>query len=504
MKLTALAIAGAFAMAAAPRAFAAPAPTPVTATPATSAPAAPVSADAIDAFITGVMARMHVPGVALAVVRAGKVEKLATYGVANLEWQAPVTAETSFQIASTTKIFTATLVMLLVQEGKLSLEAPVSRYLPDAPPAWREVTIAHLASHTSGIPNLFDPELASVADAYAKLLDKPLAYPVGQKASYVGGDFIVLTHALEKITGQSFPALLEARLVKPLQLTCTTFEEASERGVLRTAKVIPRRASVYRWEGGKQLLQWFLYPSYTYSQGGAFSCLADLVKWAVAMDQGTFLSPAHQARAAAPPKLPDGKDGEFGVAYSLGSHRGSKRHGHSGGPALADVQRWPEHKLTVIALTNQQQLNPVLTGSVASLLLPAAPARDVAIRDARPQWTRRLRAVVAALPTGAFDEQGFSPAARQELGKALREWGPMIAGAWAPLDRWVLVEEKTEKPAAAIAGKPIVKPSQDSSPLSGATTITRFYRAHHGAIAVRWRFTLDEQGLLIDLNAWPD
>jgi CubicO group peptidase (beta-lactamase class C family) len=260
------------------------------------AAASAVGGDAIDRYVGGVMARMHVPGMVVAVVRAGKVEKLATYGVANLEWQVPVTADTAFQIASTTKIFTGTLVMQLVEEGKLALEAPVSRYLADAPAAWKDITLAHLVSHTSGIAHVFDPKLASVAEAYAVIRDKPLDYPPGTREAYVSGDFVVLSHVLAQVTGLGFPELVRRRLVEPLQLTCTTFEDAVGAGVVRTAKVVPRRASVYRWDGAQQLLQWFLYPPYTYSMGGAFSCATDLAKWAVAMDGGALLSAASEDR----------------------------------------------------------------------------------------------------------------------------------------------------------------------------------------------------------------
>lgn len=499
LSLTALSLA---VMSAAAPSFAAPAPSTSPA-PAASA-TAPATADAIDAFVAGVMSRMHVPGVAIAVVRAGKLEKIATYGVANLEWQAPVTADTAFQLASTTKIFTATVLMQLVAEGKLALESPLSRYLPDLPAAWRDVTIAHLASHTSGLPSLgpADPKVTTLGEAYALLRDKPMAYPTGERASYGGGGFLVLTHILEKVSGQSFPALVESKIVKPLGLTCTSFEEATEQGGRRVAKVLPRRGSVYIRENGQQRLQWFLYPMHMYSQGGAFSCVSDLAKWAIAMDQGTLVSTANQARAATPPKLTSGKDADFGVVFTVGTQRGARRHGHSGGPALAEVLRLPEHKLTIIALTNQQQLNPVLAGSIAGLLLPAA--REVAVRDGKPEWTRRLRAVVASLSTGAVDAQGLAPSVRERLGQSLREWGPVMAGTWAPLDRWTLVEERTEKPAAR-GDQPVVRPSQDhAAPSATSAKLIRVYRGHHGPIAVRWRFTLDEAGLLINVEAFPD
>lgn len=470
---------------------------------ATSGVTSAATGDAIDRYMGEVMARMHVPGAAIAVVRGGKVEKLSTYGVANLEWQAPVTADTAFQIASTTKIFTGTLVMQLVAEGKLALEANVARYLPDAPAAWREVTIGHLVSHTSGIAHVFDPKLASVAEAYAVIREKPLDYAPGTKEAYVSGDFVVLSHVLQRITGLGFAELLRERLVKPLGLTCTTFEDAVGSGAVRTAKVVPRRASVYRWSGVEQTLQWFLYPAYTYSMGGAFSCVADLAKWAVAMDEGRLLSAAAERRAATAMKLRDGgvgRAGGFGVAFAVGAQRGLVRYGHSGGPALADVVRLPAQKLTVIALVNQHRLHPVLAGTIAGMVLAMATATSggvswagkakaaTAIRDAHPAWSERLREVVAGLAAAPLDEQALAPPHREGLGKMLRDWGPVIAGMWPALERWALVEERAVKEASAKEG----------------AKWARVYRAQHGAIAVRWKLTLDEAGRLVDLDASPD
>ncbi|MGN6108305.1 MAG: serine hydrolase domain-containing protein [Kofleriaceae bacterium] len=435
--------------------------------------------DPIDAFVARVMDDMHVPGLAVAVVRAGKVEKLAAYGVANLEWQIPVTPETRFQIASTTKLFSGTLVMLLVQEGKLALTDPVSKYLPDAPPAWRGVTIAHLAAHASGISDELDPKLGSVAEAYAKIRDRPLVFPTGSRDAYAGGDFIVLSRVLERVSGMSYAELLRKRLVEPLQLTCTTFEDATEVATTRTARVIPQRASVYRWERDQQRLHWFLYPPYTYASGGAFSCISDLAKWAVAMDRGALLTPESERRAATAFRITDGTSAGFGVVFSTGTQRGRRRFGHSGGPALGDVTRLPDDKLTVIVLANQQRMNPSLAPSIAGLLLPEL--RERAVRDAQPAWTRRLRAVADGCRSGTLDPGSFVPAQRAELVDALRAWGPVMTGTWPALDRWTLVED----------GK------------RGGRRV-RVYRAHHGAHPVRWTFTLDDAGLVSDLDVAAD
>ena len=116
-----------------------------------------LSGERADATIARVMSRMHVPGMALVVVRDGKVVKQSAYGVASLELGVPVTAATRFQIASATKVLTGTLVMQLVQDGTIALEAPVRQYLPDAPPPWESSPNNRLAAHPSRVTGLADP-----------------------------------------------------------------------------------------------------------------------------------------------------------------------------------------------------------------------------------------------------------------------------------------------------------------------------------------------------------
>ena len=116
--------------------------------------AAPARADTIDDYITGEMAKRRIPGLALAVVRNGAVSKLQGYGVANLEHDVPATPSTVFELASLTKQFTASAIMLLVEDGKARLDDPITAHLPSAPALWTSITVRHLLTHTGGFPPL--------------------------------------------------------------------------------------------------------------------------------------------------------------------------------------------------------------------------------------------------------------------------------------------------------------------------------------------------------------
>jgi beta-lactamase family protein len=171
-------------------------------------------------------------------------------------------------------------------------------------------------------------------------------------------------------------------------------------GSTRRADVIPGRVGVYRWEGDHQRSAEYLYAMWGYPSGGAFACPGDLARWAIAMDQGKLLSPASEQRAATQFRLADGRACEFGVVFTAGTVRGHRAYGHPGGPALADIVRLPDDKLTVAVLSNQKALYPNIASVIAQLYLPK-PALPRSIRDA-PELREKLEAVdplqVAALP----------------------------------------------------------------------------------------------------------
>lgn len=348
-----------------------------------------------DATMARVMSRMHVPGMALVVVRDGKVVKQSAYGLASLELDVPVTDSTRFQIASATKVLTGTVVMQLVQEQAISLEAPVRQYLPDVPPTWDSITIAQLAAHASGIPDLPDPG-NTIDEAVSALAKRPLAFAPGAKAQYGLSDIFVLTRVIEKVTGKRYEELLQARL----GLQCTGFEHPQEDGPTRRADVIPGRTGVYRWEGDHQRTAEFYYGAPANSSGGAFACIGDLARWAVAMDEGKLLSPASEQLAATPFRLADGGAAPWGVVFTTGTVRGYRTYGHPGGPALGDILRVPDQKLTVVVLSNQKGMYPNTASVIAQLYLPKRTLPEP-IREA-PELRTKLEGVapslVAALP----------------------------------------------------------------------------------------------------------
>jgi CubicO group peptidase (beta-lactamase class C family) len=163
------------------------------------------SAD-VSKYVRGEMEQQHIPGVALLVSRAGKTVQAEGFGLANVELKGPVTRETIFQSGSVGKQFTATAVMMLVEEGKVGLDDPLTKYFPDAPATWNEVTVRELLSHTAGFgdyPDKFDFRKDWTEDELLKMVEGiPVAYPPGTKWDYSNLGFLTLGILIHRVTDE--------------------------------------------------------------------------------------------------------------------------------------------------------------------------------------------------------------------------------------------------------------------------------------------------------------
>lgn len=442
--------------------------------------AASSHADEVDELARVQMARSHIPAMAVVVVRDGAVQKLSAYGTAHIDWDAAASPRTAFQMASGTKLFTGLLLMRLVEQGKLGLDDPVTRHLPDAPATWKAITIRHLATHSSGLKRDFGPgaSFSTVKEAVAAAYTLPFDYETGTRSQYALTDFVVLTHILEKVTGLGFVDLLREQVAMPLGMADTGFDEAVEEGPVRSWLPLARRATTYRWNGTAQRAYAFYYPRYTYSAGGLFSSAADVAKLLTALATGTLLKPASLESMWTPITLADGRPGEFATGWVAGRYRGLRVVGHSGGPALSDLLYFPERKLGIAVLTNQGALFPVLADLVADLYLPAdARAHDPEIADPDPASTQRLRSLVIAIGEGTVREEEFSDEARKGVLPALREFGVALMREVGPLTRFRLISREAK-----------------------GDRIEQVYRAYFGTHPMKWRFVLEKDGRIAELD----
>jgi CubicO group peptidase (beta-lactamase class C family) len=177
-------------------------------------------ADTFDDYVAGQMQSLRLPGLALSVVRDGKVARVRTYGKANLELDTPVTRDTVFELGSVTKQFTAVAVMMLVEDGRLRLDDSIAAHLPEVPDAWRAITVRHLLTHSSGlreylaIPGLADQAHALDHRGMTRLFASriPLEFSPGDTWAYSNTGYLLLGDIIERASGQSYWELLRARV----------------------------------------------------------------------------------------------------------------------------------------------------------------------------------------------------------------------------------------------------------------------------------------------------
>lgn len=313
-------------------------------------------ADRTDEYVRAEMARLQIPGLALRVIQSGQETKSAHYGLANVELQVPVRAETVFEIGSLTKQFTAACILLLAQDGKLSVDDRISKHLSGPSPAWSNITIRHLLTHTSGIKSYTGQDgfeltrRLTQAQFIAALAKLPPDFAPGAQAKYSNSGYNLLGHIIENVSGKSYWSFLSERIWSPLGMTSCTNRDPSI--------VVPHRADGYlRKNGGLQNRDGDLTD--VFAAGAIVSNIGDLVKWNAALDAGKLLNTNSRAQMWTAGKLNDGSDCPYGFGWRVTPLQGHKNIGHSGSTSgfSATLQRFPDDELTVMVLCNSGELN---------------------------------------------------------------------------------------------------------------------------------------------------
>ena len=322
---------------------------------AAQAARAPAAArDSVDRFIAAQMARQHIPGVALAVVRGGKVIKAVGYGVADLENDIAVTPQTVFKIGSVSKQFLATGIMLLAQDGRLSVDDPVSKYFAGTPDSWSGITLRHFLTHTSGVIRegpAFDalktqPDSVVIVSAFPQAL----VFPTGSKWQYCNVCYFTLADIIARVSGKPWDAFLTERVFRPMGMSATR--------TTTTRDIVPHRARGYAWKDSAFINA----PEYlALRPSGAFlSTVLDLAKWDAALYRDLPLTRASREAMWTPVRLTGGGTYNYGFGWSVDTLDGHWRVEHGGAlPGFrAEMMRFPNDSFTVILLTNGDDARP--------------------------------------------------------------------------------------------------------------------------------------------------
>jgi CubicO group peptidase (beta-lactamase class C family) len=270
-----------------------------------------VRADDIDDYIKGQMQRLHIPAVSVAVIKGGSLIKAEGYGLANIEHGIPARPDTVFKIGSVSKQFIATGIMLLVQDGKLSLDDNVSNFLTGTPGTWRAITVRHLLTHTAGLvreapgfdPHKLQPDIDVIQTAYSL----PLRFKPGEKWEYCNLGYFVLAQIIQTVSGKPWGDFLTQRVFAPLEMTATR--------VTSVADIVPNRANGYGWNAEKfqNMENWLaLRPS-----GAFLSTVLDLAKWEAALLTDNVLTGSTKTEMWTRVTLNDGRKHPYGFGWQL-------------------------------------------------------------------------------------------------------------------------------------------------------------------------------------------
>ncbi|HWD17660.1 MAG TPA: serine hydrolase domain-containing protein [Verrucomicrobiae bacterium] len=315
----------------------------------------PVRADKVDDFMRDAMAHHPIAGAALEVLQNGQVVKRSAYGLANLEWQIPATPETVFEIGSITKQFTAAGILLLAQDGKLSVDDKISQYLKDTPSSWQDITLRHLLTHTSGIVNytgldgfelrrhLTQAQFIKEVGAHA------LVFPPGAKWAYCNTGFNLLGYIIENVSGQRYWDFMRARIFSPLGMTNTTDRDPRP--------LLAFRAHGYDTNAAGQFINRDDDLTDIFSAGAIVSTVDDMARWSASLDSHQLLTPSTEAQMWTPLTLASGKTKDYGFGWFLDPWHGHQNIGHSGTTDgfSASFQRFPQDKLVIILLTSSDE-----------------------------------------------------------------------------------------------------------------------------------------------------
>jgi len=328
------------------------------------------------------------PGASVVVIHDGEVAYVHSYGLADVEKRTPATPLTDYRLASLTKQFTATAIMLLVQDGKLGYDDRVGDILPGFPAYGRDITVRHLLTHTSGLWAYEDfvPDAATVQvkdrDVLALIGRADSTYfPPGSAFRYSNSGYAVLALIVERVSGESFATFLRDHIFTPLGMSGSV---AYEQGV----STVPNRAYGYSRRGDAFVRTDQSSTSAVLGDGGVYTSVSDLVRWDHALESHSLLSAEARKLSWTPYILSDGQPTNYGFGWFVDVDRGRTRLTHNGETRgfTNAIIRYPDERLSVIVLTNLSNSAPWdAAQAIADLWLHAGAAAGASAQRA-PRW----------------------------------------------------------------------------------------------------------------------
>ena len=377
----------------------------------------------IDRYINVEMKKEQIPGLAYAIVSNGKIIDSGAYGWANVELKAPVTPHSLFNIGSIGKTFTATAVMLLQKEGRLSIDDPINKYLDSLPDSWKNIRIKNLLTHTSGIkdyahdfpgyPFIEKDRRQDISESkfIRMATDLPLNFQPGERWAYSNSNFVLLGFIIHKLADKPVGDFMKEKIFNLAGMKETRYTDVHE--------IIANRASGYLLDedANNKLINGEYVSNFFSKMGdmGILTTATDLARWSIAQDEAKILDSQTLEQMWTPSKLVTGVEamGLVGVNYGMGwgiiNHRGYKEIGHPGSfisGYTATLSRFPEKNFAVVVLTNLNPTNVSWIGyNIAGFYYPELDGIDhlQSEKNVDTSFNKNVRSFLKSLGTGNYD-----------------------------------------------------------------------------------------------------
>jgi len=320
--------------------------------------------DKTDIAIKELMQKHKIVGLQLAVIKNNKIVKSSNYGLSNIQDSIAVDNKTVFSINSMTKAFTGVAIMQLVESGKLNLEDPISKYLDKLPKTWQNITVKQIATHTSGIPDIFEsPEHIFSEDneiLFKKIKESPIVFKPGEKLSYNQTNYILLGLIIEKISGKSFE-----KFIIDNQFEKVGMENSIKAGMGDTYSIINHSARPYSYfiKGSLTNIHQPM-PSYLYPAGGIYSTATEMAQWVIALQSNQLIKAESLKTLWTPVELNNAKKQETNaslegtaIGFDINTRAINPVIFQSGG-ARNTLYIYPKDNVSVVILTNLTGARP--------------------------------------------------------------------------------------------------------------------------------------------------
>jgi CubicO group peptidase (beta-lactamase class C family) len=439
----------------------------------------PAQADAVDDYIKAEMARQAIPGLAIAVTRDGRLQRAEGYGFANLEHKVPVHPDTLFKSGAIGMQLTAAAVMLLVEDGKIGLDDPVRKYLPEVPASWQPVTIRQLLNHTSGLPATPNGDFrADYTDEQllAIIAKQDLNFPAGSRWRFSYSGYIILGFMVKRVTGEYYADFLSRRVFVPLGMqTARPIDELA---------VIPNRAAGYeRRENGLQNAEWISATANSTADGSLYLSALDYAAWDAGMAAGRILKPGSWAEIAKPARTTGGCRFPYGFGWYQEQAGGQGAWWHSGSwqGFQSFAIRYLGENLTIAVFANSDNANAdVIARHVAGMVDPKlVRPRAAAIEDGEPQMKARVERLLGDIAGNKARYAEFADFAKLDFDELMAVYRTTLS-ALGPLQDVALFDRK------AMCGETLYR-----------------YRARYAQDVVEARLAIAADGRISNLEIVP-